>query len=105
MDGWTDGYTVAFIINPSEDNPLQLFSLCLVSKLLQNLQKSILYYTTLVWRKKSRKALHQEQENKGDQGFDGWTTWTNRLLKTYRRRRDRRKWSRLEATNPRIEGG
>ena len=45
----------------------------------------------IVWGKKSCKALHWEQENKGNQGCDGWTTWKNGpecRLKTYWRIRE-----------------
>src|SRR6218665_1905529 len=45
----------------------------------------------IVWGKKSCKALHWEQENKGNQGCYGWTTCKNGpecRLKTYLRRRE-----------------
>src|SRR6218665_1258685 len=44
--------------------------------------------------KKSCKALHREQENKGNQECDGWTTWKNGPkcgLKTYIEEDERQK--------------
>jgi len=83
MDGWTDGYTVAFIINPSEDNPLQLFSLCLVSTLLQNLQSP--FYIIRPLSGERNHARHYTRSKKTRETKDSMDGQHGRIdrLKTY----------------------